>query len=131
MGVADTQTALWHLLGDDRLSVFASLFLEETDRRGGKIAVSSISLVEIVYLVDQRRVPLAAYLELVSALADPEHLLTEQVLSAQVAERMRGVSRDEVPDMPDRIVAATGIYLAVPVISRDGKIRGAHLTTIW
>jgi len=33
--------------------------------------------------------------------------------------------------MPDRIVAATGISLGVPVISRDKRIRGASLTTVW
>jgi predicted nucleic acid-binding protein len=43
---------------------------------------------------------------------------------------MRRVSRDEVPDMPDRIVAATGIHLRVPVVSRDGRIRAANLKTV-
>ena len=29
------------------------------------------------------------------------------------------------------IVAATAVYLGVPVISRDGKIRASNLQTIW
>ncbi len=33
--------------------------------------------------------------------------------------------------MPDRIVAATAVYLGVPVISRDGRIRAANLQTVW
>jgi len=44
---------------------------------------------------------------------------------------MRQVPRSEVPDLPDRIVAATGVYLGVPVISRDRLIRAARLNTIW
>ena len=44
---------------------------------------------------------------------------------------MRQVSRDSVPDMPDRIVAATAVYLGVPVISRDGRIRASSIQTIW
>ena len=44
---------------------------------------------------------------------------------------MRQVSRADVPDMPDRIVAATGIYFGVPVISRDGKIRASNVQTVW
>jgi PIN domain nuclease of toxin-antitoxin system len=44
---------------------------------------------------------------------------------------MRQVPRSEVPDLPDRIVAATGVYLGVPVISRDRMIRAASLKTIW
>jgi PIN domain nuclease of toxin-antitoxin system len=44
---------------------------------------------------------------------------------------MRQVPRAEVQDMPDRIVAATGVYFGVPVISRDRRIRATGLRTIW
>jgi predicted nucleic acid-binding protein len=44
---------------------------------------------------------------------------------------MRHVPRTAVPDMPDRIVAATAVFLGVPVISRDGRIRAANLRTVW
>ncbi len=44
---------------------------------------------------------------------------------------MRHVPRSEVPDMPDRIIAATALYLKVPLISRDARIRAANLDTIW
>jgi PIN domain nuclease of toxin-antitoxin system len=44
---------------------------------------------------------------------------------------MRQVSRADVADMPDRIVAATAIYFDVPIISRDGHTRAAMLQTIW
>ena len=33
--------------------------------------------------------------------------------------------------MPDRIVAATGVYFGVPVISRDGRIRASNVRTVW
>jgi PIN domain nuclease of toxin-antitoxin system len=44
---------------------------------------------------------------------------------------MLQVSREAIPDMPDRIVAATAIHLAVPILSRDGRIRTSHIQTIW
>jgi PIN domain nuclease of toxin-antitoxin system len=44
---------------------------------------------------------------------------------------MRRIDRVEVPDLPDRIVAATGVYLGVPILSRDRKIQSALVTTIW
>jgi PIN domain nuclease of toxin-antitoxin system len=96
-----------------------------------KIAVASISLVEVVYLVEKRRVPLSAYEILTHALGDPEHIFVEESLSVAIADTLRRVSRTEVPDMPDRIVAATALHLAVPVISRDGRIRSSALETIW
>lgn len=62
---------------------------------------------------------------------DPDHVLQEVPFSIEVVEAMRTVARDEVSDMPDRIVAATGVYFGVPVISRDGRIRAANLKTLW
>ncbi len=44
---------------------------------------------------------------------------------------MRQVPRVEIPDMPDRIVAATALYLGVPVISRDSRIRASNVQTVW
>ena len=44
---------------------------------------------------------------------------------------MRQIPRAEVPDMPDRLVAATAVHFGVPVISRDARIRSANLQTNW
>jgi PIN domain nuclease of toxin-antitoxin system len=33
--------------------------------------------------------------------------------------------------MPDRIIAATGLIMGLPVISRDRKIQSSIVTTIW
>jgi predicted nucleic acid-binding protein len=49
----------------------------------------------------------------------------------EIIDAMRRVPREQVPDMPDRIVAATAIYFGVPVISRDGRIRSSDVQTIW
>ena len=130
-GVADTHTALWHLFGDPRISAAASAFIDEAANTRRKIAVSSISLAELVYLVEKGRLAASAYDDLARALSDPEHVFTEAVFTAAVVESMRQVSRVEVPDMPDRIVAATAVYFDVPVISRDRRIRSATLNTIW
>jgi hypothetical protein len=66
-----------------------------------------------------------------SALADPEYGIEEAPFNGDVVEAMQKVSRAEVPDMPNRIVAATGLYLGVSVISRDGRIRASSVRTIW
>lgn len=130
-GVADTHTALWHLFDDARLSAAAGTFISETATRRNKIAVSTISLAEIVYLIEKHRLPASAYEELMQALADPEHVFTKAVFTSAIVQAMRQVPRAEVPDMPDRMVAATAVYFDVPVISRDRRIRAASLTTIW
>lgn len=50
--VADTHTALWHLFDDKRLSAAAEAFINEAATARGKIAISTISLAEVVYLIE-------------------------------------------------------------------------------
>jgi hypothetical protein len=81
----------------------------------------------VVYLIEKNRLPPSVYDELTNALADPEHVLTERPLSPWPSvQAMRQVRRAEVPDMPDRIVAGTAVYLDVPAISRDSRIRAGQ-----
>lgn len=129
--VVDTHAAIWFFSGDPRLSEAAknALFAAASSRR--KVAVSSVSLAELVYLVEKQRLPFAAYDDLRRALADPNHVLGEVPFNSDVVEAMRQVSREEIPDMPDRIIAATAVYLGVPVVSRDGRIRTSSVRSIW
>src|SRR3954452_8785381 len=119
-GVADTHTALWFLFGDPRLSSSAAAYIDDAANSLHQIAVSTISLAEIVFLVEKKRIPLNAYDEVLRALNDPEHVFEEVTVQAAIIDAMRRGRRADVPDMPDRIIAATGYYLNVPVISRDG-----------
>src|SRR5215472_3286337 len=110
-GVADTHTALWYLFDDERLSATAGFFIDQAALAARRIVVSSISLAEIVYLVEKQRLPATVYDELKTALADPDHVFKEAALTVDVVDAMRHIPRTEVPDMPDRIVAATGVFL--------------------
>jgi PIN domain nuclease of toxin-antitoxin system len=129
-GVADTHTTIWYLFNDDRFSIASGDFIDQAAAGGDGIAISSISLAEIVYLIEKARIAANVYPELKAALADPEHVFKEAVLSSEVVDAMRQVPRDAVPDMPDRIVAATAVYSGVPVISRDGQIRASSVKAI-
>ena len=41
-------------------------------------------------------------------------------------------ARDEVPDMPDRIIGATALYLGLPLITRDKNLASSKLLTcVW
>lgn len=131
VGVADTHTALWHLFDDERLSGPAADFIDKAAATRRRIAVSAISLAEIVYLIEKNRLPPSVYDDLKLALADPDHVLKEAPVTVEIVDALRQVPRAAVPDMPDRIVAATAIYFGVPVISRDGRIRTSSVQTVW
>lgn len=130
-GVADTHTALWYLLKNPHLSAIARDFIDNAAAYGNDIVLSPISLAEIVYLVEKGRLRASAYEELTKSLDDPDFVLEEAPFTSDVVDKMRQVPRAEIPDMPDRIVAATALYLGVPVISRDGRIRGSNVQTVW
>jgi len=130
-GVADTHTALWYLFNDSRLSVAAGDFIDQAAAAGSQMVVSSISLAEIVYRIEKNRLRPNAYTDLKAALDDPDHVFKEAPFIVEIVDAMRQVPRADVPDMPDRIVAATAIYFGVPVISRDGRIRASIVQTVW
>jgi PIN domain nuclease of toxin-antitoxin system len=67
----------------------------------------------------------------VISLHDPNHVLQEAPVTSEIIDAMREVPRVDIPDMPDRIVAATAVYFGVPAISRDGRIRTSNVQTVW
>lgn len=129
--VADTHAALWYLLRNPRLSLTARKFMDDAASAGSGILLSAISIAEVVYLIEKKRLPAAAYEDLTQALRNPDYVIEEAPFNVAIVEAMRNVSRDEVPDMPDRIVAATALRFGVPVISRDRRIRSSNVETIW
>ncbi|WP_336389855.1 PIN domain-containing protein [Scytonema hofmannii] len=52
-------------------------------------------------------------------------------MTPEPLEEYLQVERAQVPDLPDRIIAATALYLGVPIISRDNKIQLSSINTIW
>lgn len=131
MTVADTHAALWYLFGDPRLSARAKTFIDQAAASRSSIEISPISVAEIVYLIEKNRLPASTFDDLRTALDNPNHVFNEAPFTSEVVKAMRQVSREDVPDMPDRIVAATAVYFGVPVISRDGKIRASNVQTVW
>ncbi len=129
--VVDTHAIVWYLTSDPRLSSKAAATLRQTTTEGEFIHVPSICLVELTYLVEKGRLPSSARERLVGALDDPTRPCRLAPLDRRIANALELVNRAEVPDLPDRIVAATAVALAVPLVSRDGKIRASQVPTIW
>jgi predicted nucleic acid-binding protein len=61
--------------------------------------------------------------------ASTEFILTP--LDAEIAMAVERIPRNIVPEMPDRIIAATALYLNLPLVTRDAKIQAAPIVTIW
>jgi PIN domain nuclease of toxin-antitoxin system len=130
-GVADTHAALWYLFADPRLSSRAKDFIDQAAASGRTIEISPISLAEIVYLAEKGRIPVSALKDLGDALENPNHVFKEAPFTKDVVNAMSQIPREELPDLPDRIIAATAQYLGVPAISKDRRIKTSSVQSVW
>jgi len=129
--VVDTHTIVWYLQDDPRLSTKAADVLDAATAAGDAIYVPSICLIELTYLVEKRRLGSLVRDQLIQTLDDPATPCSLVPLDRMVADALELVKRSEVPDLPDRIIAATAVALEVPLISRDAKVRASQVQTIW
>lgn len=129
--VADTHTVIWYIFADERLSTAARTTIEDAAAGGDQVALSAITLAEIVYLSEKGRIDPATLDRLLAAIDDERAVLTDVPFDRHVAQALRQVERTQVPDLPDRIIVATALHLGVPLISRDRQIQVADVSTIW
>lgn len=129
--VLDTHATVWALVDRTRLSASATAAIQTANAANATVFVPTICIVEITYLVEKGRLPPAVKTQLMATLDDPTSNLAVAALDLDIADRLEHVERDQVPDMPDRIIAATAVHLGLPLISRDRKIRTSSVTTIW
>jgi PIN domain nuclease of toxin-antitoxin system len=129
--VADTHALLWYLLQPEKLSQLASDAFDQASSSGSPVYLSAISVVEIAYLVEKRRFLESDWDFIISLFGSPVHRIVVTPLDATIATVLRQIPRTIVPEMGDRIIAATALALDLPLITRDAKIRAAAVTTIW
>ena len=128
--VSDTHALLWDLTDPDTLSAAAVAAMDDS-ARADSIFVPSICVVELTYLVERYRVPAQALQTVRDALQAADTAFELTPLDAAVADAVARIPRDVVPDMPDRIIAATALVLGLPLVTRDAKIRSTQIPTIW
>jgi len=129
--VADTHTLIWYLTNRRRLSFPAWSALDATADSGDPVFVSAISLVEIMYLTEKGRLPKTVVERIDQELGNPDVALAIVPLDVSVARLIERIPREQVPDMPDRIIAATALHLGVPLVTWDGLIRASAIETVW
>jgi PIN domain nuclease of toxin-antitoxin system len=131
VAIADTHAVIWYLFADARLSALAKAQFDMASAAGQHIGVSSMIIVEIIYLTEKNRIPADTLIRLQQGLGRPNPVLVEVPFNNAIAFSVAAIPRTQVPDMPDRIISATAVHLRLPLISRDGKIQLSQVPTIW
>jgi PIN domain nuclease of toxin-antitoxin system len=105
--------------------------IDEAAASGTPSYISAVSLVEVVYLVERGRIAADAFEKFESELAEENPAFAIVPLDFKVAGLLRQIPRNIVPDMPDRIIAATALHLGLPLITRDRRLQSAGIQTVW
>ena len=105
--VTDTHAVVWYLANSPKLSATAMAALDAATASGDPILIPAISLVELTYLVEKGRIPPEARTWLLDILALPNGPFELASLDGQVAAAVELIDRNTVPDLPDRVIAAT------------------------
>ena len=140
MYTADSHGLLWHLqelaagkpVRRRGLSPRARRIFQEADRGVETILIPSIVLVELIYMSERGRIPLALVDRLLEDLAAGPENYRVVALDLEIATHFRDVSGAEVPEMPDRIIAATARATKTRLITRDESLaRAAGVSVVW
>ena len=87
-------------------------------------------MVEIQSLVEKERLSADDQRMVVAAFDDVQNPARLVPIDRAVVDALGQVHREQVPDMPDRIIAATALSLGVNLLRRDRKIRASSTQTI-
>ncbi len=130
--VIDTNIVIWYFLDSPKLSNNAISALDEASLQGGTLFVPTISVVELIYLIEKNKIAQDVLTLLNSELRLPNTGFASQPLTKEIADILELVPRSTVPEMPDRIISATALSLGLPLITADSAIRKLpNVQTIW
>ena len=125
--LGDTVTIVRHFSGSGKMGKSARKILDGVDAGENRLFISSISLVEILYLSEKKRIQiqLQGAIELIGQSTNYDVVdLTPQIIILAETLKFR--------DIFDRLIMATARYLGVPLVTSDREIaKSGLIETVW
>ncbi len=126
--LADTVALIRHLNKHPKLGVEAKRILNQADQGLHRIYISGISLMEILYSAEAKRITLNLA-ELIRVVQSSQNYTIVPV-DANVVLAAALVT--DVPELHDRMIVGTASYLGVPIITSDLVIGASRFVkVVW
>jgi len=126
----DTHVVIWLAQDYSRITPRAHAAIEEARTKDDGVAVSVITLFEIVLLARRGRIRLTPGLE--TFLPEVERRFVVFPITGNIASQAFELPAGYPKDPADRIIGATAWVEGIPLITADREIRKSRaLATIW
>ena len=129
--IVDAHALIWYLEGNSRLGKAAKDVLDDSLSR---LVLPVIALAEVIFVVEKGKTLILDAAALINRVQNDVrfeiHSLTFQILQT-------GLNLTAIPEMHDRLIVATGIYLqnsgeTVKILTKDNEIiLSAFLPVVW
>ena len=129
--IVDTHSFIWFLARSSDLSSVARRAIREAITSGHPVYVSSVTIVEVIYLTEKNRLPRQNLIDLKAILHRSDSGFKVAPFDLAIAEQLENIPRDQIPDMPDRMIAATAQYLGLPLVTKDYRIQQSEVEILW
>ncbi len=131
--VTDTHALIWHIGSSPRLSTEARRRFLMADRGEAIIFVSVMTLIEILYLCEKSKLPWEVHEQTQRIFhGAPNDSYQIADLTYELVQGLSDVPREQVPELTDRVIAATACFLKIPLITKDHELQQLEkVVTIW
>ncbi|MCL0037723.1 PIN domain-containing protein [Thermodesulfovibrionales bacterium] len=125
--LADTVTVIRHFSETGTIGKRAFEVINGIEREEHHCYVSTISLVEILYLSEKRRIDISLEKTLEKIKGSENYSVIS--LTAQIVKLAESI---DFPEIFDRLIISTAKYLKIPILTCDKKISSVNfIETVW
>jgi len=123
--VTDTQALVKFMMGKRIINDKSHQAYQSADNGKSTIIIPAIVLMEMLYLFEKNRIDVG--------LLQTEELFKSQnyqfePLSFDILKTASGI--DDIPELHDRLIAATARYLGLPLITNDPVIKSSRFVEV-